>query len=60
MKYILRKIQVIMGKCTSHIILILVSALRKLLKLRNNQIIASFSIAERTHMVMNFLPSVNT
>lgn len=36
------------------------SAFSKLLKLRHDQIIAAAAVAERTHLVMNFLTSINT
>ena len=36
------------------------SALCKFLKFRNDQVIASFSVAERTHLVMDLFSSVDT
>ena len=49
-----------MGKGTSHIVFLLVSAIGEFLEFRNNQIIASFSVAEGTHLIVNFLSSVQT
>ena len=60
MQHILREIKIIMCKGSSHIIFILMSALRELLELRHDQIIASRTLAERPHLIVNFLPSVNT
>ena len=60
MQHILREIKIIMCKGSSHIILILMSALRELLELRHDQIVASRTLAERPHLIVNFLPSVNT
>ena len=45
-----------MGKSTSHIILFLIPALGKLLKLRQNQVIAAVSSSERPHEIM-YLPA---
>ena len=49
-----------MSKGTSHIIFILISGLRKLLEFRNDQIIASCPLAERTHKIMYFLTAIHT
>ena len=60
MFYILGKIQIISCKCTSNVVLLLITALCQLLELRNNQIIASFSVTERAHLVIHFFSSVKT
>ena len=60
MFYILGKIQVISCKCTSNVVLLLITALCQLLELRNDQIIASFSVTERAHLVIYFFSSVKT
>ena len=57
---IFRKIKIMVRKRTSHIISLLVSALCKFLEFWNDEIITSFSIAERTHLIVNFLSSVHT
>ena len=49
-----------MCKCTTHIILVLISGFRKFLEFRNDQIITSSSFAERSHIIMNFFTSVHT
>ena len=49
-----------MGKSTSHIILVLVSGFCKFLEFRHDQVIASGTFSEWTHIVMNFLTSVHT
>ena len=46
--------------CTSHIVLVLMSALRKLLEFRNNKVITAGTLSERSHAVMNLLASVDT
>ena len=46
--------------CTSHIVLVLMSALRKLLEFRNNKVITAGTLSERPHAVMNLLASVDT
>ena len=60
MQDIFGKVEVVMGKGTSHIIFLLVSAVGELLEFRNDQIIASLSVAERTHHIVNFFSSVQT
>ena len=60
MQNVLGEIQIIVGKCTTHIIVHLVSALRYLLELRNNDVIAALSTAERTHLVIDLLTSIDT
>ena len=47
-------------KCTAYIIVCLISAFRKLLEFWNNQIIASLTFSKWTHVIMDFLTSVNT
>ena len=58
MFYILGKIQIISCKCTSNVVLLLITALCQLLELRNNQVIASLAVSERTHPVVDFPASV--
>ena len=60
MKHVVGEILVVLGKCTAHIIFFLIPALCQLFKLRQNQIIASFSVTERSHTVVNFLTSIDT
>ena len=60
MQDILGKVEIVMGKGTSHIVFLLVSAVGEFLEFRNDQIIASFSVAEGTHLIVNFLSSVQT
>ena len=60
MKNIICKIQIVMRKCTADIILVLITALCKLLEFRHDQIIASFSVAEWSHMIVDFFSSINT
>ena len=60
MQNVLGEIQIIVGKCTTHIIIHLVSALRYLLELGNNDVIAALSAAERTHLVVDLLTSIDT
>ena len=59
-QHVCRKIFIEMRKCTSDIIIRLMSALGKLLELRHDQIIAAAAVAERTHIVMDFLTSIHT
>ena len=59
MQNILAEIKVIPSESSSHIIIILIPAFGRFLELGNNQLIASLSIPERTHLVMNPLPAVN-
>ena len=59
MQHILSEIQVIPGKGSSHIIIVLIPALRQLLELGHNQIIASVAVPERTHFIIDFLTAVN-
>ena len=49
-----------MGKCTTGIIFVLVTALCPFLELRNYQVIASGTFTERTHMIVNFFSSIDT
>ena len=60
MKYICCKIRIVVCECTTHIIFVLMSALCKFLELWNDQIITSCPFAERTHLIMNFLSSIDT
>ena len=59
MQHILGKICIKMGISTAHIIALLISTVRQLLELRNNQIIAASSLAEWPHAVIDFFSSVN-
>ena len=59
MLYILAKVQVIVGEGAAHIIIELITALRQLLELGNNDVIASLSASVRTHFVIYCLTSVN-
>ena len=60
MQNVLGEIQIIVGKCTTHIIVHLVSALRYLLELGNNDVIAALPAAERTHLIVDLLTSIDT
>ena len=59
MQHIIGEIKVIVCESTSHIILVLIAALCKFLELRHDQVIASRSLAEWSHMIMDFFSSVN-
>ena len=58
MLHILGEIQVLSCKCTAYVIFLLVPALGKLLELWNDQVIASLSVAERAHPVIDLFPAV--
>ena len=58
MQNVVGEIQVISCECSSYVIFLLVSALGKFLELRHDQVITSLAITERTHPVINFLPSI--
>ena len=60
MQDILREIQIVMGKGSTHIVFFLMSAVRELLELRYDQIIRSCPLAERSHAVMDFFSAVDT
>ena len=60
MKHILGEIKIMVGKSTSYIILVLISGFCKLLELRHDQVIASCTFSEWTHVIMYFLTSVHT
>ena len=60
MQNVLGEIQIIVGERTTHIIIHLVSALRYLLELRNNDVIAALSATERTHLVVDLFTSIDT
>ena len=49
-----------MGKGTTHIILVLISGFCKFLEFRNNQIVASCTFTEWSHVVMNLFTSIYT
>ena len=54
------KVCVVMREGSAHIILVLIAALCKLLEFRHDQIVASGTFAERTHVIVNFFSSVDT
>ena len=60
MQYVIGKIGIIIRICSTHIIALLITALCQFLELRDDQIVASRTLAERSHTVMNLLTSVNT
>lgn len=60
MENILGEVQIIPGKCSSYVIFFLIPAFCQLLKLRNNKIIASGSIAEWTHLIIDLFSSIQT
>ena len=60
MHNIIGKVQIVSCKCSTDIIFFLISAFCKLLEFRNDQIIASRSVTERTHLVIDFLSSIQT
>ena len=60
MQYILGKIGVEMGIGTADIITLLIPAFCKFLELRNDQVIASRPLPERTHTVIHFFSSIDT
>ena len=55
---IIGEIQIISCKCTTNVIFFLISAFCKFLELRNDQIITSFSISKRTHLIIDFFTSI--
>ena len=59
-QHILYKVQIVMGKCTSYIILLLVSAFCYFFEFIQDKIIASLSVFERAHMIVYFFSSVDT
>ena len=59
MQDIFRKIRIIMGIGTTHIIIHLSAALCCLFKFRHDLIIAALTASVRTHSVMHFLTAVN-
>ena len=58
MDHIVGEIQIISGKGSADIIIHLVSALCELLEFWNNDIIASGSLAEWTHLIVDFFSAV--
>ena len=60
MQHIIGEIKIVVCESTSHIILVLITALCKLLELRNDQIITSCSLAEWPHAVVDFFSSIDT
>ena len=55
---IIGEIQIISCKCTTNVIFFLISAFCKFLELRNDQIITSFSISKRTHLIIDLFTSI--
>ena len=60
MQNVLGEIEIIVGERTTHIIVHLVSALRYLLELGNNDVIAALPAAKRTHLIVDLLTSIDT
>ena len=60
MQNIFAKIQVVVCEGTTHEIIAVSALLCKFLELRHDQVIASRSLAEWSHMIMDFFSSVNT
>ena len=58
MDHIVGEIQIVSGKGSADVVIHLVSALCKLLEFRNNDIIASGSLAEWTHLIIDFFSAV--
>ena len=58
MQNVIGEIKIMMSKSTSYIILVLISGFCEFLEFRNDQVIASGSLAERTHEVMDFLTAI--
>ena len=58
MQDVFGEVQIVPCKCPTDIIPFLIPAVRKLLKLRHDQIIASLSIAEGAHLIVNLPPAV--
>ena len=58
MDHIICKIQVISCESTSYIVILLSSALSKLLELRNDHIIAAAAVSERTHLVIDLTAAI--
>ena len=59
MLYIFRKVQIIVGKSTSDIIIHLLPGLSNPLKLRHDQIVAALTAPEGPHPVVNLPASVD-
>ena len=57
-QYIFGKIQIVMGKCTSHIIVGLIPALGHLLELGHDLVVAALAAPERTHHVVDLFSAV--
>ena len=58
MKHILCKIQIIPGKGSPYLIPLLITAVSKFPELGHHQIVASLSVPEGTHPVMNLFSSI--
>ena len=58
MKHVVRKVQIVPGECTADIIIHLLSAVRKLLELGDNQVIAAAAVTEGAHLIVDILSSV--
>ena len=60
MQHVLGKIQVVAGKGSAHVVIVLIPAFSQLLELRHNQIVAAVSVSEGTHFVIDLFTSVDT
>ena len=60
MFYIFRKIKIISCKCTSYIIIGLITAFCKLFEFWNNKVVTSFSVSKWSHSVVDFLTTIKT
>ena len=54
------KVCVVMREGSAHIVFILMTKLSEFLEFRHDQIVASGTFAERTHVIVNFFSSVDT
>ena len=57
-QYVIGKVQVVSRKGPSYEIILISSGFREFLEFRNDQVIASRSVAEGAHLIVDFLPSV--
>ena len=58
MEHVVCKVQIVPGKCTADIIIHLLPAVRKLLELGDNQVIAAAAVTEGAHLIVDILSSV--
>ena len=58
MKYVICKIEIVLGECTTDIIILVSPALYKLLIFRNDHIIAATSVRGNSHPVIYFFSAV--